>query len=189
MKKKIVGMVMSLTLAMGICTTSLAADTNSCWGYSQQDVQQAVQKWSQNSNWWSQNNWWNQDSSPSEDEEQSKPDYKAPTAVLIQNDIGTSSRYFKVSWEKDPDTTEKVTKYVIRRAENQEFEDAEISEVSCKNNSAGFRISSGGGVYYYPCHYTYYVQVKAVYENGESDWSNTVVAPGDLETTRPQPIG
>lgn len=177
--KKITKTILAVAMCtMLMCNVAMAADgyASNWWPYGNNTYSGWSQQWYANradamerfAQYFAENN--------TEENDVEETEYEAPVATITKNDIGTCSRHMRLEWKQ---TEEKETKYLIRHGIKSDFSDAEIGEVKGNSTSAGFHISSGAGVYYFPAHCTYYFQVKAVYEDGESDWSDTVIAQGD----------
>lgn len=187
MKKRILGLMLSAMFVVGISTTTLAADFSKTQATQSYSWGQSGWGGNWSNSWWNPgdwNNWWNGGSG---DTDETEKEYAAPVLVLDRNSIGTASRSIRVSWEK-PDTEETVETYIVNLT-TKETNATKTYEIDGNQRYTNMHISSGAGFYYVPCHYTYSFQVKAVYANGaESDWSDTLTAEGDFETTSPKPI-
>ncbi|MDO5410561.1 MAG: hypothetical protein Q4F21_08940 [Lachnospiraceae bacterium] len=116
---------------------------------------------------------------PSDNESNTPPDsetqnFPAPQQVTVTGKTGTASREMHVSWEK----VENAAEYITQLATNAEFTEG-LRESTVKGTSILYTIQSGVGIYYYPAHRTYYIRVKAIFKNGESKWSKTVISEGN----------
>lgn len=157
MKKRIVGIVTLLTVT---CTPVIS---NAGYGYNIQSFWNPFKFSSYFTQWFNKSN-------DSEIKEEVK--LETPVLKMTNNTYTNSSRTMRFEWTK----IENATGYEIQRATKEDFSDAVTTKNEKGYNSITYRINSGTGIYYYPAHKTYYVRVRAVGNETNSDWSNVIVS-------------
>lgn len=170
MKKKIVALMLTGAMLM---TPVVGNAGNGNQNVATRSFFTSMMGWKDQVNNWLNSFVWRDEAKKEADTELQKVD--TPTLELTRNSISAASRVMTIKWTK----VEGATKYEVQRATNSDFENAVTREAGKGSGTLTFRISSGSGVSL-PARYTYYFRVRAITNDGFGEWSNTVVAEGNL---------